>query len=410
MSDHGLVTGQNRGEEYYWSQVSAALDAFGRGRISQPETLFDSKLSTASHTLFWDDQETSGGGTSSVYSKNRASYTMSVSSETAGTRVRQSKQRFNYQPGKSQLVALTAVIGAQATGITRRVGYMDDQNGLFFEVDTTAIKVVKRSYVTGAAVDTVVSQANWEYDHMDGTGPTGVTLDPSKAMILVIDFESLQVGTVRFGGYLDGVLVYVHAMDHANLIDSAYFSTPNLPVRYEISNDGTGPAATLEQICCTVISEGGSQDTGITRYEPTTRVKVDCDLAGTTYAITGIQLKSTALDSVVKLVKAQLYAATQDDFEWFLILNPTVAGTFTYSDVSDSAVQIATGATANTITGGTYLAGGFSTSSAVVEALVDSLYYLGAKIDGTPDQIVLAVRPFSTQADLYGTITFKEIA
>jgi len=410
MSDHNLVTGQNRGEEYYWSQVSAALDAFGRQRISSPVTLFDSKLSTANHTIFWDDQETSGSGTSSTYSKNRASYTMTVGATTAGTRIRQSKQRFNYQPGKSQLVALTAVIGAQATGITRRIGYMDDENGLFFEIDATAIKVVKRSYVTGSAVDTLVTQTDWEYDPMDGSGPTEVDLDTEKAVILVIDFESLQVGTVRFGVYVDGVLVYVHAMDHANLIDSAYFSTPNLPVRYEISNDGTGPQSTLEQICCTVISEGGSQDTGVTRYEPTTRTKVDADVAGTTYAITGIRLKSTALDSVVKIVKAHLYAATQDDFEWFLILNPTVAGTFAYSDVGDSAVQIATGATANTITGGTYVAGGFSTSSSVVDQLVDSLYYLGSAIDGTRDEIVLAANPFSNQADLYGTITFKEIA
>jgi len=84
-------------------------------------------MSTAAHPLYWDDAETSGGGTSSALDTDRASYTLSVSASTAGTRVRQTKQRFNYQPGKSQLAAITAVLGANQTGITRRVGLFADE-------------------------------------------------------------------------------------------------------------------------------------------------------------------------------------------------------------------------------------------------------------------------------------------
>jgi len=42
-------------------------------------------------------------------------------------------------------------------------------------------------------------------------------------------------------------------------------STPNLPLRYEIENDGTGISSSFEQICSTVISEGGAQNTGLIR-------------------------------------------------------------------------------------------------------------------------------------------------
>ena len=41
----------------------ANLDAFGRLRVSQPTTLFDSKQTQSNLPLFWDDQETSGTGT-----------------------------------------------------------------------------------------------------------------------------------------------------------------------------------------------------------------------------------------------------------------------------------------------------------------------------------------------------------
>jgi len=410
MADNDIIQRQTKESTYYFRSVDPALDAFGRQRISQPQTLFDSKLSTAAHPLYWDDAETSGGGTGSNYSQARASYSLSVSDATAGQRVRQTKQRFNYQPGKSQLAAFTGVMGAPKDGITRRVGLFDENNGLFFELDGSDFKIVRRSSTSGSPVDTAVDRDDFEFYKLDGTDVKMPTLDFSKTLIFFIDFESLQVGTVRFGVYVDGTPIYLHAMDHANLIDVAYFSTPNLPVRYEITNDGTGAAATLEAICSTVISEGGSEETGITRYISTDGTHVDADTGGTMYAVVGVKLKSTNLDSVVKIAKVNMYSATNDDFEWFLILNPTVAGTFAYSDETNSAVQAATGATANTVTGGTRLDGGLSVSSSTVTVPVESLYYLGSKIDGTPDEIVLCVRPFSNAADIHGAITIKEIA
>jgi len=79
-------------------------DAFARQRVSEPFTLWDSKLLGDNRALFWDDAETSGGGTGSTYTANHSSVALDVSATTAGTRVRQTKQRFNYQPGKSQLI------------------------------------------------------------------------------------------------------------------------------------------------------------------------------------------------------------------------------------------------------------------------------------------------------------------
>jgi hypothetical protein len=226
---------------------SPSIDAFGRWRVSNPETIFDSKQLHDNAPLIYDDQEVSGGSTTSSHSTATASTTIGVGATTAGKRVRQSFMRFNYQPGKSQLIFCTGVLDKSGggTGITRGFGYYDDNNGLFLQDKEGVIQFVKRSSTSGSPVDTEVNQSSWNIDTMDGTGASGITLDFSKAQILVIDFEWLGVGRVRMGFVVDGIVYYCHQFNHANSVSTVYMSTPNLPVRYEIDNDGTGAASTL---------------------------------------------------------------------------------------------------------------------------------------------------------------------
>ena len=77
-------------------------DSLLRLRVSNPVTLFDSKQTVDNQPIVWDDAQTAGGSTTSTYNTNQSSSTIAVSAGVAGTRVRQSKRRFNYQPGKSQ--------------------------------------------------------------------------------------------------------------------------------------------------------------------------------------------------------------------------------------------------------------------------------------------------------------------
>ena len=164
-------------------------DAFGRLRTSHPETLFDSKQLFDNQPLFFDDSEVSGAGTTSVYSQDAARTRIGVANTTAGKRVRQTFQRFNYQPGKSQLVLMTGVVSDTGTGVISQMGLFDDDNGIFAEVNAGTLNFVIRSNVTGSPVDTTVAQSAFNGDRMDGTGTSGVTLDPSKTQILWFDYE-----------------------------------------------------------------------------------------------------------------------------------------------------------------------------------------------------------------------------
>lgn len=397
---------------------TASIDSFGRMRVSNPITLFDSKLLAADDApLFWDEALESGAGiTASTPTAAKPYIDFSSTNATAGKFTRQTFQRFNYQPGKSSFVIMTGVLDLSGggTGVERRIGYFDDDNGIFFEDDAGTIGVTVRTNDSGTPSDTTIAQASWNIDKMDGTGPSGVTVDWAKAQIFYFDFQWLSVGRIRFGVEVGGRLCNVHEVNQANTATIPWASTPNLPLRYQIITTGSSPVSSMRCICSTVLSEGGVDPPGKTHSHAST-AHVNANTADTIYALLGLRLKAAQVGATVEYVLLSVISETNDSFEWQLIHNPTVAGTFTYSNKSNSAVQIATGSTANpstnTITGGTVLARGFGTQNAAAGQPLGRArtLRLGVKIDGTLDTHVLAVRPLGANADIQGALTWREI-
>lgn len=400
---------------------SELLDAFGRQRVSEPETIFDSKQIFDNQPLVWDDQEVSGSGTSSTYSQNAARTRLATTAATAGKRVRQTFMRFNYEPGKSQLIFITGRLRSDQvdqTGLTGGIGYFDDQNGLFFKCEEGAVKVVQRSYVSGSAVDTEVDQADWNLDKFDGTGKSKKTLVADNTQIFVIDATWLGVGPTRFGIQISNIDYWCHQFENANIRNSVYMSTPNLPIRYEIENDGTSvTGGQLDHICASVISEGGTNDNGVLRYDSTAENFINTNTVGTIYAIMGIRLKTSALGATVKFVSQSMMNAQNGDYEWLLILNPTLANAITFTAQTNSVVETGPGNSGSpsnsTVTGGTVLAGGVvkgSNSTGDVTIGVENALLLGSDISGTRDEIYLCCRPFSANADIHGGLVWRELS
>lgn len=399
------------------AQVSPSIDAFARWRVSNPTTLFDSKQLFDKAPLFWNDSLESGAGITAPHSVDKAATTITSTLNTAGKFTRQTFMRFNYQPGKSMQIIMTGILdnSGGGTGVQRRIGFFDDENGIFIEDDEGTIKLVIRSKASGAVVDTKVSQANWD-DPVDGTGPSGQTVDWTKLQLFFFDFEWLGTGPVRFNLVLNGELFTIHTVNHENLNTTVYMSTPNLPLRFQMITTDSSPASSLVHLCSSVTSEGGKDNNGVLRYKSTQGAHVDVAVENTIYAIVGIRLKSTHLDASVNIVDISLaeHQGTKE-YEWILIFNPTVASTFAYADQANSAVQAATGATANTVTNGTVITGGFASSAqkggtSVAEAVENALR-LGSNIAGTVDEVVLCVRPVggTSNLDIEGSITWREL-
>ena len=393
-----------------------SLDAFGRLQVASPYTLFDSQNRYAADNQF--DTATTGTGTTS-YLPNEAAVKLQVTSGGVGSVIRQSYRCLPYQPGKGLLVLATFVMDSSSSvNLTQRVGYYNSQNGVFFQKIGGTLSFVLRSYVTGSVSDArTVNQADWNGDKLDGTGPSGLTLDASKAQILWMDFEWLGVGSVRCGFVINGIFILCHTFNNANLITNVYMTTATLPMRYEIVST-SAVSAYLKQICCTVISEGGYEQASIDHTARRTAIFSNIDTAANFYPIVSIRLASTRLGSVVLPNRVQFLPTTSQNYEIALIKNPTLTGATWLSTVpSDSNVEYDVAATAiatlGTIVQTGYISssGGGGQSSTLSPTGYNWDTQIGASLAGVSDIYTLGVRTVSgaTKGDGFGCISFYDL-
>jgi len=276
------------------SSASAGfIDAFGRQRISQPHTIGDYKHLYALDPNFLDKLENGGLVT---FVADKAAATLSTTSNPASRAVHQTKLYHQYQPGKSQLILSSFVFKAAVPNVTKRTGYFDDRNGIYFEqTGNGTLNWVIRNYVTGAPVETGnrIPQSQWNVDPCDGSGPSGFDLDITKTQLIFIDFQWLGVGRVRCGFVHNGAMIIAHEYFHSNERDTVYISNPNLPVRCEILNTGTTVGGSFDQICSTVQSEGGYQETGIDWEVSSTAMRTTATPGGTPLPVLAIRLRNS---------------------------------------------------------------------------------------------------------------------
>ena len=393
---------------------NSTRDAFGNLRMVLPHNIFASKQIADAQPLLFDDQQVSGTATS-AHQANQASTLMSVTGNVAGKRVRQSKRWMNYQSGKSQKVTATFVLGTAGTGITRRVGLFNDDNGLFLEEVNGVLSMVVRSKTSGSVVDTKVAQANWNRDKFNGTGDSGITFDQTKIQILDIDFQWLSAGRVRFGFSLNGTSLYAQQTSHANFLALPYMSTPNLPCRCEIESAGTGAATTYtyRDICWSVSSEGGEQNIGIPRTLTRGATPLVTLNDTSLYPLIAFRLRTGYLHSAIDVLKYSISCTSAADYEYQLIVNPTVTGTaFSFTTLANSGVEYdVSRLNTTTVSGGDMIADAGTNGTAVgsISSSPPSAFKIGSKIDGTSDIVVLAVRRLTgTTETFYSNLVFSE--
>ena len=390
---------------------STAYDAFGRLRVSNPLTIFDSKNVMSKNTLF--DESLSGSG-SVTYTSNNSTVNLNVTEVSGDKVIRQSKRVMSYQPGKSLLNLNTFVMNTLTADLKQKIGMFDANNGIFFYADGTTLKIVRRTYVTGSPVDTEVLQSAWNGDKLDGTGASGYTLHPDKATILFMDFEWLGMGAVRVGFVIDGKFIVAHTFLNANDLTTVYMQTANLPIRYEIETAGTLAAGTytLQQVCSTTLIEGGYQPEGILQSVATASLGgVTLTTAGTFYNIATIRIKSGRPYAVIVPNGFIASAVSNSDFEVELRQNATPSTAFSYTSYSDNIEYDLDGTktiTGGTIVGRTYLSG----KGVSIETFGDGLnfqYQLGQTIAGVSDTLTLCARGASNNDGVVGLIKWFDL-
>ena len=386
---------------------ATASDAFGRLRVSNPYTLFDGGLRYGDNTFKWDQVDI--GLVTSTFLPNESSILMAATG--ACSCIRQTKQVFSYQPGKSLLCMLTFVMNTPTAGVTQRAGYFGAQNGIYFEVADTTKNLVIRKYTSGSVDDTTekFAQGSWNGDKLDGTGASGITLDVTKSQIFWTDIEWLGVGSVRCGFVVNGQFIVCHTFHHANILDRVYMTTATLPLRYELIS--TGPSASMRAICSTVISEGGYMNRSFTRAIGTSLTGKD--LSDTVYRpLVCLRLKSTTIDSIVVPTAFDVFGLQQAAFVYRVILNPTLTNADWTSADTDSTVEYDISATAlsggKVITQGVFVGSNKGGSAQVTSNEIDFSQQLGRTIAGVSDIWCLAAIATTNNDDAVGVVNWQE--
>jgi hypothetical protein len=397
------------------SNAAGATDAFGRIRTSSPLTLFDSSHRYKDNGL-WATSTATGG--TSTFDANAGLVNLAVTTSSGSEVIRETTKCFSYQPGKSLLVMSTFVMSPAKTNLRQRIGYYGAANGMYLELDNTTLSFVERSSSTGTLAETRVPQSTWNIDPLNGTGPSNLTLDPTKAQILWMDIEWLGLGTVRMGFVINGKFIHCHSFHHANIITSTYITTASLPLRYEITNTAaTASTSTLKQVCSTVLSEGGYELRGLQQAIGTTITSPHVlTTAGTYYPVISLRLKSAALDAIVILTALSILAATANaNYSWRVVASATTTGGTWTSAGTDSSVEYNLTGTATT--GGRILAQGYfsstNQSTASVDILKEALFKFQLERNGlttTPYELSLVVAASSSTSNVHASMDWEEIS
>jgi len=406
---------------------SPNLDAFGRLRTSTPTSLFDSKSIYDSSRFFWNTRQRNG---EEIFLANDSSRFATVTANN-GFFVKETYRRFAYQPGKSQLLMFTGVLSAEED-IIKRVGifstlsgndYFEKPVGIYFQVYKTSGMNDNESYawVINNASNLVPSQSavqiDWNVDKMDGTGPSGITLDFSKAQIFFTDFEWLGVGRVRCGFNVNGVNYICHEFLNANNTNGTYIINPNLPIRAELRSTGA-TYGSMKTICSSIASEGGVENPAFVTRSAYLSASLNPAI-GNRRGILGIRLNPLRANGAQEVIDVNIMPEiTQQNifapYRWELVMRPTPTTGRTWVDIDGGDagnMQYAQGATNLEIVGGTTVASGFANREVTInlgKTTYDKSLRLGVDLDGVTDELWIVVTPIAQNVPLWASFTIAE--
>jgi hypothetical protein len=429
------------------NSIENTMDAFGKLRVSNPNTLLDirvpgqdaSGLGTTGATGYLQNDIQICYGVSGAGGVGATAYKICNNSQTDifvngnFTFINQSRKYCTYQPGKSLLIMASGILDARAElkygtdgatgnspGMKSRVGYFDQYNGLYFEYDSANGCSICIKSKGDLKYYSPIGQTGWNIDQMKGNGPSGLTLDFTKAQLFVIDLEWLGVGRIRFGFYAYGRIQYCHEILNINQISvGPYTYNINLPLRYELQGK-SGATGAMIQVCSTVISEGG--------YNP----------AGKPFSISSGPINVNNSETVILMLKGGntngnfyhqsiipsglniLTSSNNDIFSYKLTLYFAGAtGTNGWSDVNNLSVcqysttngTIYPGPAGSIVVDQGYFQGRLTSSFSNLADIFTSILQINSDINNVSDILVLTARDTISNgsANVYATINWQEI-
>jgi len=258
----------NRGEaKVVFDGGSPDFEAFGRTSVSEANLMdmfkfYNHELPEKFH---YTEIGTSTVTHDTVFRGMKLT-TGTASGDTAGM---YSHRFFHYRPANTMTLIFTMKAGdSGATNLTRRYGWVEPTDGLYFEMTGTDIFVVNRDGNTVSERKMV--RGAWNGDRLDGSlgdnNLSGATLDPAKNGIWWIDFQYLGAGAVRFGTWVGGQKVVCHTVSHYGELDRPYMKNGSMCIGFEQENTGITSVSHEMHIFAAVVMNDGYDEYDRTPY------------------------------------------------------------------------------------------------------------------------------------------------
>jgi len=391
---------------------SSNLDAFGRLRTSNVTSLLEYKHVYDKLPLLMDEL-VSGVGASSSHNATYSQVVMSVTNNNEYV-IRQGKSRGIYQPGKGQIFEASIGRFDIQTNVIKRVGYYNTTtsapynssfDGFFLESNGVTNAITFQIWSSGTNILTATT-SSWLTTDYDVT-----LIDWSKTQLMIVDFQWLGVGRVRFGVVIDGVTRVFVTNTGANNLTNVYMKSPNQPIRYEIRS--SGGSGTLNMICSQVSLEGTINSLQKSVFIDNFTVRT-LPTAGTKYPLIGYRVNSAYQGVNITLSDIQSLNVTSPskaDFYVTVELNPVLSATPAFTNITNTPVDYALGTGAQTVTTSGHRIAGFLGSGNSIQVdsfqFQDNMLRPGIGINGTQDQIWICIVASLNNQDLRTAINLS---
>ena len=375
--------------------ATITAEAQGRLRTTETTALFEAYFSETDKNGVLHHKETTGGTVTRDTSTNSMVLATTTSS---GSRAVLQTHYFHYIAGQTITVGITAIFGTTDTNCRKRMGYFDDDNGIYLEYDGTNLSFNIRTNGGGASNQTV-NRSSFNTNTLDG-------FDPTKYYLFELTFLWQGAGPVSLYAYISGERTLLHMFECGSTLSHPFMKVPNLPIRAEIINAGiTGSVQSFSTFCWQLSAEGNRNVFTQERAAVSTGVSV----ATSAYKpLISIRLKSTNARAQFQLRSAKIHATSNDDLVYRISKGVSLTGaSFTSVDAA-SIMEYDISATSST--GGTAVNYGFIAKSGTVPGEAQAaLETIQSDFDGVVDILTLEAKSITSTATVYGALVWVEI-
>ena len=338
------------------------LTAFGDLRTCELSPQFQGSFEYTVDNTEINTNTVANGGTVTQAS---AMAVVASSTTTASTAELKSKRSARYRAGLGALARFTTLFTSGVAATEQYVGIVDEtgstaayKNGIAIGFDGTDFGFHRFDNDTKVTVN----QSAWD-DPLDGTGASGITLDPTKLNVWAIAYQYLGAGqiTLKFENPNTGNLEIVHAIKYANanIVPSSF--NPNYHFSMFVDNKATTSDLIVKCASYAYFVEGKTKLLELHQPQFSSDIQEKTGVT-TEEAIFTIRNKSTYqsktnyIDVLLEFTSASIESSGANNLgNVRIVRNATLGGTPSYADINTSNSVVDIDVAGTTVTGGKQL-------------------------------------------------------